>query len=199
MRRVFGVFGSRRLYELAGVLLVTAYMVFAIFVVAVQLYPAEFSKRPSGKALAANTVRFEEHSGAPSPNDIFNRVNHVRAEKGLQPMRSNAVLADAARDRAQDMARRNYYAHKNPDGLYYYDYLRGSGFGDNSYSCENLDLQFTLLPEKYVDDWLNSRAGHRECLLNESTTEAGYAVVSTDRLADGQTAYIVVAIHSQAQ
>lgn len=150
---------------------------------------------PVSRVLAASSdIRFQEQYNAPSPNDIFRLVNEQRARQGFQPLRPNILLGSVAEQRADDMVRRNYYAHKNPDGKYYYDFLSGSG-AESNYSCENLDLQFSMEPSRYVDDWLNSSAGHRECLLNSNVADAGYAVRIMDNLHGTQAAYIVVAVH----
>lgn len=160
--------------------------------------PAVFSGSETGMVKSSTSIRFTTMDGAPDPNEIFGAVNVQRTAAGLLPLRPNAELADVATMRAQDMAARNYYAHKNPDGLYYYDYFAGKKFDKNGYSCENLDLQFTILTRQFINDWLGSSKGHRECMLADNATDAGYAVVPVHRLAGGSTAYVVVAIHAQS-
>ena len=150
------------------------------------------------QVLSATTVKFKELSGKPSPNEIFERVNAIRVESGLEPLTPNTKLAEVAEARAKDMSNRGYYAHKSPDGLYYYDYLKDGFSSGSSYSCENLDLGFTLSADTYVSDWLNSDKGHRKCMLENRVTDAGYAVATIDKLSGGQPAYVIVAIHAQA-
>lgn len=149
--------------------------------------------------LSARTVRFDKVAGVSDPNEIFELVNQRRSEAGLTRLRANTKLAELARARAEDMAGRNYYAHRNPEGQYYYDLLNGTGFDKNLYSCENLDLQFTDTPGQYVADWMDSNKGHRECLLAARATDAGYASVATHQFGSDRTAYIVVAIHAQSK
>ncbi len=49
--------------------------------------------------------------------ELFARVNRVRAEHQLIPLKASAQLAQVARAHAEDMARRGYLAHENPEGL----------------------------------------------------------------------------------
>lgn len=176
-------------------------MVVVGYIFSKQIYPvqANESQVTQQKVLSATNFRFPEPSGNPDPNAILEKVNLVRSENGLSPLRPNIRLSEIAQSRAKDMSDRGYYAHKNPDGLYYYDFLKDGFSSGSSYSCENLDLGFTLLTDTYVSDWLNSDKGHRKCLLEDRVTDAGYAVATIDKLSGSQTAYVVVAIHAQSK
>jgi uncharacterized protein YkwD len=149
--------------------------------------------------LATSETRFEVQSGLPDPNGMLLSVNSVREEHNLPPLLADPNLAEVALLRARDMSLNNYYAHKGLDGKYYFDFLSGTDY-EKGYNCENLDLNFVLEPAVYVNDWLGSKLGHRECLLNSEITRAGYAVAKYSDVTYGQAtseAYIVVAIHSQ--
>jgi uncharacterized protein YkwD len=110
----------------------------------------------------------------------------------------NQKLGELAAMRASDMVSRQYYAHKNPDGKYYYDYFSAKDISTD-YSCENLDLVIAPSPEIAVNEWLASTKGHRDCLVRADLTQAGYAtskLTILDHLGGQTTAYVVVAIHS---
>jgi uncharacterized protein YkwD len=160
--------------------------------------------------LHANTANSAEEVLAASseqqaiPTDVLNAdtieagVNLERTKRGLQSVKIDPRLTAIAEVRAYDMKQRGYYAHKNPDGLYYSDLIIQAGI-KHAYSCENLDINYGTNYMMYINDWLNSRAGHRECMLNGSVGSAGYAVISLEGegLKQGlQNAYIVVAIHA---
>lgn len=140
--------------------------------------------------------RFEEQESAPNPNQIFALVNAERMNAGLPELKPSRILAEVAELRAADMQRNSYYAHESPEGLYYYDLLTGSDYGNN-YSCENLDLRFDTNAGRYVSDWLNSPA-HKKCLLSTDSSRAGYAAIKVAPTAQSEDipAYIVVAIHA---
>jgi uncharacterized protein YkwD len=106
-------------------------------------------------------------------------------------------LTLVAQDRAEDMSRFDYYSHRSPSGLYYYDLLNARGLS-SIYSCENLDLNFSIHPEVYFMDWLSSTKGHRDCMLHRDTTRIGVAVVKmkTPNASTHNQTYTVVAIHA---
>lgn len=126
--------------------------------------------RRSGTVLAAQSItQFKTYDGLPDPNEIYRLVNNERLTTGLQPLERNETLTHLAEQRAQDMSIHNYYAHKNPAGQLFYNVLADEGYKVD-YACENLDLDFTTDPNLYVNSWMKSTAGHRECLLNSNVT-----------------------------
>ncbi len=157
-------------------------------------------QKPAPQVKSASTIvtSFQVEEGLPDTNDILKLVNQARSNKGLEPLKANEKLAAVAQARARDMAINNYYAHKSLTGKFYYDIFDKLGF-ETDYSCENLDLAFTIESSQYINDWLNSSKGHRECLLNANVTDAGYAAIRhNDVPYNGRTApsYIVVALHA---
>lgn len=139
---------------------------------------------------------FPTANNLPDPNAIFDLVNAQREKHGLKPLTKSAALSKAAQQRAVDMQTNNYYAHQGSDGRFFDDLLDSSLYSQ-SYACENLDLQFSVQPNRYVNDWLGSRSGHKECLLNADVASAGYAVVEVAPTNGADvSAFIVVAIHA---
>lgn len=171
---------------------------FSVAYVAQALQTRSYASTSSGSVLSyqSSSRLFDAPTGMPDPNEIYRQVNKTRQAAGLPPLVRDDALAKLATSRAQDMSRRAYYAHKNPDGIYYYDLLEQAGY-DAEYNCENLDLEFTTQADVYVNSWLRSKSGHRECLLNTQTTNAGYAVATiANNSTDDIPSYVVVAIHS---
>ncbi len=145
---------------------------------------------------ADKLVSFPSIDNLPDPNSIFDAINVQRVQNGLKPLVKSEVLSKAAQERANDMQKNNYYAHKGSNGLFFGSLLKASPFAD-SYACENLDLQFTIKAETYVSDWLKSNAGHRECALNAKVSSAGYAAIEVaPRAGEDMRTFIVVAIHA---
>lgn len=142
-------------------------------------------------------ISFTVPVDAPDPNRVFDLVNQARQSQGLSMLTADANLTKIANQRADDMAARHYYAHRDAEGHIFSDLLAADG-KEIAYGCENLDLEFSLAPEPYVKDWLTS-ARHQSCLLNKQVKRAGYAVAKLDLIqSGGQTtsAYVVVAIHA---
>jgi len=160
--------------------------------------PEVLSSDSRARVLSAFAEPSIETPTIPDVDDVFNKVNAKRVQANLNPLVRNSVLTELANERARDMSANEYYSHINGQGLYFYDLLKSKNYSVG-FACENLDLSYSSSEASYVADWMNSNAGHRECLLNEKITDAGYALVSyipNSRTSDEQ-AYLVVAIHAE--
>lgn len=143
-------------------------------------------------------VQFEIPSDAPDPNETFRLVNEARATQNIAPLIANETLGKIAKARAMDMVARSYYAHKDPDGKYYYDYFKSYNLS-TGYNCENLDLVFVPNQNQVISEWNSSLRGHRECMTSTEITHAGYATARANIISyDGTSTvvYLVVAIHA---
>lgn len=150
------------------------------------------------------TVLGETTLSAPVYSDseldqIAKIVNQKREVAGLKPLLQSPKLDAIAAQRAADMQSNAYYAHKSPNGQYFNDLMTDQGISF-TYACENLNLAEEASPEKFVDSWLESKAGHRECLLSKSHVSAGYAI-STVELNNGLNIKqkVIVAIYSDSK
>lgn len=134
----------------------------------------------------------------PSVDEVFDKVNAQRVKNGVEPLIKNSVLTEIAQARARDMNAQNYYAHENKNGLYFYDLIKQKNYSVG-FACENLDMSFSTSTSSYVADWMNSRDGHRECLIDNRITDAGYALVAIGDKENSidEKAYLAVAIHAE--
>jgi len=101
-------------------------------------------------------------------------VSAYRAENGLDPVRLDSRLMDAARSQALAMGRRDKIGHNVAGSLAKRVSAAGYDWGA---TAENLGAGYPTL-EAAVDGWKRS-AGHRRNLLNPNVTEIGIAAVST--------------------
>lgn len=141
-----------------------------------------------------------EAKDVPSTAQIFRLINRQRIDRNLPVVRFDDRLSAVAQERANDMARRSYYAHRTPDGTYF-DTLLDQQRMAPSFACENLDMEFTKQSEAYVRSWMLSTDGHRECMLSPEAALAGYGVAKTQAVSyqGAETpSYIVVAIHASS-
>jgi uncharacterized protein YkwD len=144
-----------------------------------------------------NTV-FSDISSPLNSQAVFELVNAQRRESGLDMLAASSKLNRLAAARAADMAGRQYYAHRDPDGGLYFDYFKDFDIR-SGYSCENLDLVFVPNEQQVINEWLGSLKGHRACLLNQDVSHGGYASARITLLQfDGTAtdAYVIVAIHA---
>lgn len=142
-------------------------------------------------------VRFEVLPDSPDPNEVFKLVNDQRMAEGQKPLVADAKLGAIALERAKDMAVRQYYAHKNPDGKYYYDLFPKYDV-HSEYSCENLDIVFVPDATEFIKEWTAS-VKHHACMVHPKTNKAGFAATKMMLVEYGGKevpAYLVVGIHS---
>ncbi len=173
-------------------------MVLAVFGYSLAWPQYIHSGSSQGRVLSAQTAPygFADAADMPQITDIFAQVNAERARVGRAPLTADPVLTELAQARAASMTTHHYYGHHDPSGNTFGDMLRASG-SSITYGCENLDLQFVTDPSKYVSDWMNSTKGHRECLLQDRASRAGYAVTEIAPFGgESVKTYVVVAIHA---
>lgn len=96
-------------------------------------------------------------------------------EQGRSILNCDPILAQVARERAIDMAERNYFGHTNPDGFgpnYLvsqagYNLPTWYGSADDSNNIESIAAGYSS-PESAWTAWLNS-SGHRAHVLAEAS------------------------------
>lgn len=68
---------------------------------------------------------------------VLNEVNRTRRSLGRATLRADSALAALARGHSADMLRRDFFAHRNPDGRLAGDRARAAGYAFRSFG-ENL-------------------------------------------------------------
>lgn len=131
---------------------------------------------------------------------VHAEVNERRADRGLEPLEWDGTVASVARAHSYDMARRDYFAHTNPDGKGPYDRFRDVDSYCRAYG-ENIAMTWIDRPVErpgggtvryrtaeglatgLVDQWMNSTP-HRRAILEEGETpswdRAGVGVYIAD-------------------
>lgn len=107
---------------------------------------------------------------------LVDLANMFRAEYGLNPLSWNEAAATAARQHSHDMAKRNFFAHTNPDGETVIDRLAANGLSRFRALGENIAAGYDTAIEAHYG-WVNSK-GHRKNLLNADYTTLGAGVAS---------------------
>lgn len=108
---------------------------------------------------------------------IITLTNEIRQQYSLTPLKENPLLNKAAREKAQDMFRNNYFAHFSPTGVSPWYWISKSGYNYH-YAGENLAMNF-IDSDEVVRAWLNSPS-HRANLLNGNYRDIGIAILPAD-------------------
>ncbi len=99
-------------------------------------------------------------------------LNNDRAQHGLAPLVYKAELNKLADAYADDMIKRGFFAHNNPEGLTPFNRMKNAGIS-YQYAGENLALNDTIEAAELA--FMNSPE-HRENILNGHYTEVGIGV-----------------------
>ncbi|MEM9557422.1 MAG: CAP domain-containing protein [Acidobacteriota bacterium] len=127
--------------------------------------------------------------------EVLRRTNAARAELGLGELTSDAALELAAQQHAEDMARRDYFAHQSPEGDDVLERATGAGYRPRLVA-ENL-ASGQMSAAEAVDGWLKS-PGHRRNLLDRRAEELGVGLV-VERADDGSWTVLWVQVFGAEQ
>lgn len=105
-------------------------------------------------------------------------LNRERAAQGLPALVMDARLTQAAQLHSDDMGRRDFYAHRNPDGVEPPARVYAQGLPpDGTTVAENIHwgTGWLAAPKEIVRDWMNS-AGHRKNILSAKVSRVGVGI-----------------------
>jgi hypothetical protein len=122
-----------------------------------------------------------------TPEKVIELVNADRSVRGLASVQVDDALMRAARAKAEDMMRREYFAHTSPDGLTPWYFIGQSGYAYR-FAGENLAIHFDDAEEE-ERAWMES-VKHRENILNPKYAHIGVAVARS--MSNGQSTTMVV-------
>lgn len=103
-------------------------------------------------------------------SSLIELTNQARTESGLKPLSPNHKLTQAAYRKAHDILEQGYFAHTNPSGKPFYQWIEEEGY-NYLYAGENLAVDFSS-NEGVAAAWLASPS-HRANIVNENYTEIG--------------------------
>lgn len=110
-----------------------------------------------------------------SVQKLLELTNNEREKVNLQPLQYNEKLAEAAKNKAENMFSKNYWSHYGPAGETPWEFILGSGY-QYEYAGENLAKNF-LFSDGIVEAWMNSET-HKENLLRSEYSDVGFAIVN---------------------
>jgi hypothetical protein len=122
-----------------------------------------------------------------SPTKVIELTNNQRLSAGLETVRENKALDEAALAKAADMFSQGYWAHVSPTGTEPWSFITRSGY-KYQHAGENLARDFSN-PKDIVSAWMASPT-HKQNLLDARYQDIGVAVM--DGYIDGVETTIVV-------
>ncbi|PAV28164.1 hypothetical protein CIL05_18490 [Virgibacillus profundi] len=106
--------------------------------------------------------------------EVVELTNQERAKHGLSALEIDTNLSKVAREKSNDMAANNYFAHNSPTYGSPFDMMKQFGI---SYSTAGENIaKGQRTPEEVVNAWMNSE-GHRANILNGNFTHIGVGFV----------------------
>ncbi len=114
-------------------------------------------------------------------------ANQKRQENKLPPLSLNPELSLAARNKADDMFSKDYWAHNSPDGKTPWIFIEDAGY-NYVYAGENLARGFNTDTD-VTNAWMASPS-HRANILSPNYTDVGFAVI-TGKLNGEETVLVV--------
>lgn len=118
---------------------------------------------------------------------LVDLTNKDRLKEGLPELSINESLVTAANMKAQDMAKKEYFAHQSPDGRMPWDFIKAAGYS-YVYAGENLAVNFDDSGE-VERAWMDSPT-HKKNIINPKYTEIGIAT-APGRYKGDNTMYVV--------
>ncbi len=110
-----------------------------------------------------------------SSSKLLELTNQEREQQNLPVLVLNEKLSEAASLKAQDMFKKNYWAHYTPEGKTPWDFITLVNY-NYEYAGENLAKNF-LYSDGVISAWMKSQS-HRDNILRKEYTEVGFAVVN---------------------
>jgi hypothetical protein len=130
---------------------------------------------------------FQDMLASVLPGVLSLQTNDYRQENQVSSLKQNAMLAEAAEMKAQDMAAKGYFAHIGPNNEKPWVWMQKVGYS-YSYAGENLAINFVDSSD-VTKAWINSPA-HKKNLINPNFTETG--IGTADGMYEGKETTFVV-------
>lgn len=124
-----------------------------------------------------------------SVQDIIQMTNEVRVKNGLNSLKEDPRLDNAAASKAKNMFEENYWAHYSPSGKDPWGFIQSAGY-KFVFAGENLARNY-YTPKDVMDAWMTSPT-HRDNLINPKYKDIGMAVLEGNL--NGQPTLLIVQI-----
>lgn len=126
--------------------------------------------RDFGVDVTEEPVPAVDHADAGPTAEVVTLTNIERAQHGLRPLSTHARLTAIAQTHSEDMVRRSFFSHRNPDGKQVWHRATAMGYPYRKVA-ENIAAGQRTAAE-VVQGWMDS-PGHRANILDGELTQIG--------------------------
>lgn len=137
--------------------------------------------------VASYVFAFNVVAAGMTPTEVIHLANSARAKADLPALRENSLLAEAAKNKANDMIKNDYFAHTSPKGVEPWVWIKDTGYQYKA-AGENLAINYTDATDQH-EAWMKSET-HRANILSNRYQEIGVAV--TKGKIDGKESILTV-------
>ena len=106
-------------------------------------------------------------------NRVIELTNQVRTKEGLNILKINDILNQAAAMKANDMIENGYFAHNSPSKVTPWHWFQEAGY-EYTFAGENLAMNFSEA-EEAMDAWMKSPT-HHDNIVSKNYEDIGVAV-----------------------
>lgn len=131
-----------------------------------------------------------------SANSLLEETNQERSAHGSPDLKFNNLLGEAAQNKADDMAKRDYWSHNTPDGKQPWQFINKEGY-KYSVASENLAYGFNSSAEA-IDAWMQSDS-HRNAMLDKAVDDVGFGISTSLDYQNKGAQTIIVAMYAHPQ
>jgi uncharacterized protein YkwD len=134
---------------------------------------ASGSPQSDGAQVSETAPGVSNTPGGDIQQQLFDRLNAIRAERGLAPFAYNSALEAAAQRHTNDMQRNSLRSHRGSDGSNYYERMVAAGYTPSArWGAANETIGWGNNLDRMVNWWMNSPV-HRSIILSSAYTEIG--------------------------
>lgn len=131
-----------------------------------------------------------------SANSLLEETNEIRLENGSADLEFSELLGNAAQNKADDMAKRDYWSHGTPDGKQPWQFIHNQGYR-YSVASENLAFGFNSATEA-INAWMKS-GSHKEVMLDKAVNDVGFGISTSLNYQNKGAQTIIVAMYASPQ
>lgn len=132
------------------------------------------------------------YATAISSDGLLSQTNKQRVKYKQPSFKINFQLGQAAQHKAEDMVKRDYWAHITPDGKAPWSFIEASGYSYKK-AGENLAYGFNN-SNSAVYGWMNSST-HRANILDRDFSEVGFGIANSADFVNSGPETVVVAFY----